>query len=229
MGVVSAPELVTLDRFRACFKHERPRVIDVGANVGDYTAEVLARFPQAVVWAYEPQSAAFFALTERFRDVGGVVTEHIGLSSEPGWAELHASSHGACVLATLYERPDADSYHGSGVVLERTEKVRLETLDNLLAPQRVDWLKIDVEGHELDVLRGAEQIVAATDVVQFEYNDCARIAGYTLVDLHAFLWDRGFTVYLEEGEQLVLVDDPARFASVKGDFLAISDFCGWWR
>lgn len=227
MGVVAQEEKAALDRFARCYPGTVPCVVDVGANVGEYIDEVLARMPRAVVYAFEPQEAAYKQVQQRFAREA-VVVENVGLSDKPGTAELHASHHGACVLATLYERPDADSYHGSGVALERRETIRLETLDRLLWPLPVDWLKIDVEGHELAVLRGAEKLLQHTSVVQFEYNDCARIAGLTLADLHEFLWDRGFTLYHEEPYSLIHVEDPAHYELAVGNFLAVSRHCEWW-
>jgi FkbM family methyltransferase len=228
-GVVTYEELVTLDRFKSAYPGSVPCVVDVGANVGDYLAEVFGRFPRAIAYAFEPQAAAAAEIRSRFASKH-VIVEQCGLSDAPGRAELHASDSEACVLATLYERPDADSYHGTGVALNRRERVRLETLDRMIDGMPVDWLKIDVEGHELAVLRGGERLLAHTSVVQFEFNDCARIAGVRLADLHAFLWDRGFTVYVEEANgTLIHVEDPGRYAYTTANFLAVSAHCGWWR
>jgi FkbM family methyltransferase len=181
-GVVTYEELVTLDRFKSAYPGSVPCVVDVGANVGDYLAEVFGRFPRAIAYAFEPQAAAAAEIRSRFASKH-VIVEQCGLSDAPGRAELHASDSEACVLATLYERPDADSYHGTGVALNRRERVRLETLDRMIDGMPVDWLKIDVEGHELAVLRGGERLLAHTSVVQFEFNDCARIAGVRFADL----------------------------------------------
>jgi FkbM family methyltransferase len=229
--VIAGHERFALDRIRDCWPFAfSPLAVDVGANVGDWTAELLARFPRAIVLAFEPQAHAHAQLHERFSGKGMVAPVRMGLSDAPREATLTASSHGACVLATLHERDDAENYHGSGVVLDRAETVWLDTLDAFVPP-RVHVLKIDVEGHELAVLRGGRETLAGTDIVQFEFNDCAGQAGVTFRDLHDFLTPR-FRLYLERDDSLQRVDDVElhEWQDHDGDardYLAVARDCDW--
>lgn len=233
MSVIAEHERYALNRIAACWPFVfPPLVIDVGANVGEWTAELLARWPRAVVIAFEPQAEAHAQLHARFGGRAAVASLRVGLSDYPREAFLTASSHGSCVLATLHDRDDADNYHGSGVALDRTEQVSLSTLDDL-APPRVHVLKIDVEGHELAVLRGGRDTLHGTDVVQFEYNDCAGAAGVSFRDLHDFLAPR-FRLYLERDDSLQLVEDVETHEwqdhdRDARDYLAVAHGCDWFR
>lgn len=230
-AVVQGDERLALDVFKRewPFAHP-PLVMDVGANVGDYIHEVLERFPRAVVMAFEPQDGARRQLINRFAGHRAVAILRYALSSEPGAAVLRASSHESCVLATLHDREDADSYHGSGIALSRREEVELVTLDDV-APPWVDWLKIDVEGHELEVLKGGIQTLGSTSVVQFEYNDCAGVAGVRFADLHELLTTWGFTLWLEHEDGLELVQETSAHEWKAGDstrnYLAVNSKSRW--
>jgi FkbM family methyltransferase len=213
--VVKGDELYALDRFAACHRAD-PIVLDVGANVGDYTAEVVRRV-DAAVYAYEPQRAARQALVERFAGNPAIRVLPFGLSDEEGSAYLRCSGHEACVLATLSDRPDAASYHGTAVSLNRRELIELRRLDDVAPAGPIAWMKVDVEGHELHVLRGAERTLRRTAIVQFEYNDCARYAGVSFHDLHGFLSKRGFRLYREHEDALARVVVPGAEEWVTGD------------
>jgi hypothetical protein len=73
--------------------------------------------------------------------------------------------------------------------------VAVRTLDSLVPNRNVDLLKIDVEGFELMVLRGAREALARTRAIYFEAWDrhFARY-GYSFADLHDFLTLHGFTI-----------------------------------
>jgi FkbM family methyltransferase len=231
MSVIAEHERYSLDRIRQCWPFTfPPMVLDVGANVGEWTAEVLARWPRAIVIAFEPQADAHSQLHARFSGRSAVAALRIGLSNVSREATLTASSDGACVLATLHDRDDADDYHGTGLVLDRAESIWLSTLDEL-APPRVHLLKVDVEGHELDVLRGGQDTLRGTDLVQFEYNDCAGTAGVSFRDLHDFLEPR-FRLFLERDDSLQLVEDLELHEWQEHDrdardYLAVARDCDW--
>jgi FkbM family methyltransferase len=212
------------------------RAIDVGANVGDYSAEILARRPEARVMAFEPQRAAYSELKRRLG--GRVYTYECGLAAEQQRATLHTVSGQPTVQATIVSRPDLDSYHGTGLALLAEEDVFLERLDATRWEEvlglRIHLLKVDVEGHELAVLEGAEKTLRHTDLVQFEFNDCAIHAGVTFQDIEFVL--REFRIYALTSEGLAhhwlawveLEDGHLRWRG-PSNFVAISDRCNWWR
>jgi FkbM family methyltransferase len=118
-----------------------PSIVDVGANVGNHTLYWASQ--GARVWSYEPNPAALAYL---LKNVGAnsieerVVVRPMAVGDADGPARVARSAAGN-LGATVVER-DADG---------ELAMVRLD--DERLPP--IDAVKIDVEGHELEVLRGA--------------------------------------------------------------------------
>jgi FkbM family methyltransferase len=81
----------------------------------------------------------------------------LALSSAPGSAEIRVPVRDGFVPAQLATIEPANTLSGSKFIVET---VRLTTLDLELTGEDVGFIKIDVEGHELDVLLGAEETVA---------------------------------------------------------------------
>jgi FkbM family methyltransferase len=127
--------------------------VDVGAHIGDYTYSLCKRLgPGGHVIAVEPLPDLARMLTKATRKLRLPVTViNCALSTEAGEAELRVPWEGGermAGFATLEAREKA--------VGGQTFRVRLRTLDDVCAgaPSRISFIKIDVEGHELNVLRG---------------------------------------------------------------------------
>ena len=158
----------------------RPVVFDVGAHHGDYAAAVLARRPGARVYCFEPSEHAFAELERR---VGGrVELRPFALGDRQGAGTLHADRPGS-EMTSLYQR----DLGGAGPSFTAGERVEIRTLDAVRESEgieRIDLLKIDAEGAELLVLKGAPRSIleGAVDAIVFEY-------GGTALDSRAFLRD----------------------------------------
>ena len=143
--------------------------IDAGANVGEYSAAILRKFPNASVYSFEPSKTARLSLTQRFSNDPRVHISHLALGSARGHGELWSDFPGSG-LASLTKR----NLDHLGQPFNITEKVEVETLDywcnaNNLVPT---FIKIDVEGHELEVLKGASEVLKSCRLVQFEFGGC---------------------------------------------------------
>jgi len=161
-----------------------PMVLDVGANCGDYTQHALARLPRARVHAFEPNPDAYVLLRDRFELEPRVTLHNVGLSNEKGHRSLYAPKPGSGMTSVYRRRTKHFGF-------EFTEQVGGEfiTLDDHIfetngSMPTIDLLKLDVEGHELAVLRGAKRILEAGKVrrIQFEFGGCN-------IDSRTFLQD----------------------------------------
>lgn len=141
-------------------------LLDVGANSGDWTARALGsrRAPHDVhVHAFEPSQATRSKLSSRFMEDGRVTVHPYALSEAEGDANFYSNAAGS----------GTNSLSPTSGALEAV--VSVSTIDRFLARTRIDavsMVKIDTEGFDFLVLKGAEQSLrrGAIDIVQFEYN-----------------------------------------------------------
>ncbi len=128
-------------------------VVDVGAHIGDYTYSLCRAIgPNGRVIAIEPQPDLARMLTKAVTKLQLPVTVvNCALSSKPGKATLRMPTENGAAkqgFATLVPRIEGG----------KSFDVQLRTLDDICQPAaKISFIKIDVEGHELEVLRGGEE------------------------------------------------------------------------
>ena len=164
-------ELNVLNYIQNKFKHEKSfTLFDVGANIGNYS-KVLADFfgKTAIVHAFEPSSFTFEKLRENTAGRSGIITNNFGFSDYDDKVLLYTNKE-ASGLASVYQRNLAQM----SISMEKSEEILLFTADNYCLENninRIHLLKIDVEGHELNVLKGAAKLLSdgAVEFIQFEF------------------------------------------------------------
>lgn len=141
--------------------------LDVGANVGEWSLHALAVAASANlrirVFAFEPCSATRDMLRQALRTSENVEVVPVALAAAEGEADFFSRGAGM----------GTNSLHE--VSGPASERVRLTTLDRFLEERdidRVTVLKIDTEGFDFEVMKGADHALThgRIDLVQFEYN-----------------------------------------------------------
>ena len=142
---------------------------DIGANKGEYVAEFLIRHPNTKVIAFEPSSSAFGELHNAFVGDSRVRLENLALGSQKGKASLYSNFPGSG-LGSLTRRDLAFI----NIPFSYEEIIDVSTgADFLIETHEVpDFIKIDVEGHELDVLAGFGEGLSSISLIQFEFGGC---------------------------------------------------------
>jgi FkbM family methyltransferase len=161
-----------LDAFFRTVGRMDPILFDVGANLGEYSAELVRRSPQAHVYAFEPGPTAYSDIEARFAAQERVHVLNMALGAAPEMRTLYVKS-------TSPRSPVASFYPRYGVAQkDRTQpvEVTVDTVDEYCARnsiEHIDLLKIDVEGHDFQVLLGARRMLAEKRVsaVQFEFGE----------------------------------------------------------
>ena len=143
--------------------------LDIGANVGDWTESLLKASPQASVFAFEPSGEAFEKLSQKFSTTPNVRLVRAAVGNTNGVATLWAPLPGSGLASLTKRRLDH-----MGIDFDHSENVDLVTLDEWCELNKVSptLIKIDVEGHELDVLQGGLNTLKGVKVVQFEFGGC---------------------------------------------------------
>jgi FkbM family methyltransferase len=183
---------------------------DVGANVGQTSLDALKNFAEATIYAFEPHEATFAVLSARVPSAR-VHAFNSALSDREGEAEFF--DYGA--LATSNSLV-GDAQYAARIKHDVTvRKVHCETLDGLCGRcgiEHIDVLKVDTEGHELAVLRGARQMLSEHRVrfVYVEFNTLSPKAGTTggaLLPISAMLEPLGFRFVASYAEYMITTGD----------------------
>lgn len=166
--------------------------IDVGANVGKWTAELIRVKPDSKVLAIEPSSTAFSELRALFRNSlnVSVLKTAVGNSND---TRLLFSDFPGSGLASLSKR----NLEHFGIQFGHSEVVDVATLDSIIERHqlRPNLLKIDVEGHEMFVLEGASVLLKSVDVIQFEFGGCNIDTKTFFQDFFYFFQNLGFQLF----------------------------------
>lgn len=163
-------------------------VFDVGANIGDWTADALAINPSVKIVSFEPVAETFEILKNR-KFVGNCKLENIALSNLNGDIDFFVYENS--VLNSAEKR--------EGVAVKKIEKVKTVRLDDYCKEAgvtEIDFLKIDVEGFEFDVLKGAEDMLAKKKIhaLQFEYGGTFLEKRLLFKDVYDYLNNLGYNV-----------------------------------
>ncbi len=186
---------VRRDTQRGVLRHARAlglapaTVLDVG--VADGTPALYDTFPDARLLLFEPLVEYQATLERIVRERPGASYELAAASAERG--ELTLNVHPDLVGSSAYlEREDSD-------VNGHPRKVPTVTLDDVCAARGATGpylIKIDVQGAELDVLRGATRVLRETELVLLEVSLLEFFAGGpVLADVLAFMAERSFSAY----------------------------------
>jgi FkbM family methyltransferase len=188
--VLAALSLITTDNYKSVV------ALDVGANVGRWTSAFLTAVPNAEVYAFEPSATAFDSLQKALGEDQRVHLTRTALGAEVGMGTLFADNAGSG-LASLTKRK-LDHFD---INFDYSEEVAITTLDEWFAAQPPMTggapliLKMDVEGHELDVLRGAETTLQNINVVQFEFGGCNIDTRTYFQDFYYYFKSAGFRIF----------------------------------
>ena len=178
-------------------EHTVDVALDVGASVGDYGRDLRAHGFEGRIVSFEPLPGAAAALRAAARDDPAWEALPIGLGATTGDATLHVSARETSSSFLPMERLHFEAAPDSGYIAGETAQiVRLDELTQQLGLAGCAlFLKLDVQGYELEVIRGADATLDGVEVLEAEMSFASLYSGQPLFDeLVALLRDRGLVL-----------------------------------
>ena len=134
-----------------------PVYLDVGSNIGLFSTLVAKEFPQGKVFAFDPDPVCYLALTETkiFNTFENLHLIPVGLSDKTGLSEFYFDplNHGG------HSFDETNIQSGGKPIRSSLWSFRMDEIVDALNTPRVDMIKVDVQGFEWQVLRGAEKTI----------------------------------------------------------------------
>jgi FkbM family methyltransferase len=159
------------------FKFNNPVILDIGANIGLYSLYYKIKYPDSKIFSFEPQKNIFSIIKKNIRlnNLKNIHTFNIAISNKISWGKLSIPKK------NIHERYKKNINHGLFSLQTRNKdfkKCKLNTLDNFFSEKKIkkiDFIKIDTEGHEKKVLLGAINLIKKfSPIIQLEYNNLSK-------------------------------------------------------
>lgn len=161
---IATYEQIFIHQEYACTMTEPPKVIvDAGANIGLSAIYFANLFPQAWIYAIEPEASNAGLLHYNVETYPRIVVVRAALSAESGMIALHDHGHGHWGFSTA----------GTGNVSAYVPAVTIEQLMADHQIERIDLLKMDIEGAERDVLNASAGWIDRVGSLVLEVHDWA--------------------------------------------------------
>jgi FkbM family methyltransferase len=149
-------------------------IIDVGAATGGTCRYFAHKFPSHVIYGFEPQQGLYEAAGKLCADMQNVRLFNVALSDDSRESDLHVAADplsSSLLPPDMIELASIDPLHALKVQSASKVKVRVQRLDDILQDKGPFLLiKIDTQGTELSVLKGARRVLQSSRFVLVEMN-----------------------------------------------------------
>jgi len=195
-----APALSTNARILKFFStYKIDTVLDVGANTGQYALWLRGSGYKGRIISFEPLSKAYSHLvTNSKKDSNWVIAPRMALGNEEG--EKFINIAGNYVSSSILKMSDIHIKAAPESANIGSEKIQINKLDNIIktfikANNNI-FLKIDVQGYELQVLEGASKILPKIKGMQIEFSLVPLYEGQSFfLDMLDYIINLGFELY----------------------------------
>jgi FkbM family methyltransferase len=175
---------------------ESPTIVDAGAaiNAGDnWIDNFLQIFETPTIHAIEPRPAAVESLRARYSDNDRVIVHDCAIGAESNKIQINVAAESGS--SSVYTPKDVEQRREIYKKIENQIEVRQVPLDELI-DDSIDIIKLDIEGYELEALKGAPESLSTADIVVTELQFNPYYEGAVSADkLIRFLRQKNFELH----------------------------------
>lgn len=170
-------------------------IFDVGANVGIYTILLNEVFSEnSTIFSFEPSRITFDRLNSKTKHFKNLNLLNFGFGNSNSFLTLYYNKEESG-LASVYNRR-LDHFN---IKMDLKEEIEIKTIDSFCEENNINkihFLKLDIEGHELSALSGAAKMLNShkIDFIQFEFGGC-NIDSRTYFQDFYYLLSEDFYIY----------------------------------
>lgn len=203
--------------------HKNGVIFDIGASRGKFLESTLLRFQPKQIVCFEPIPELYQFLQKKFNKLNQVILFNQALGSSPGNSKLQINKHDEASSLLNIQNEGTTRFVNRDLSPVKVIEVKVTTVDfivNLLKIKVIDLLKIDVQGYELEVLKGAKENLNSIKIIKLE------ISFYQLYynspsfdEIHKFLEQNHFYLHhlgeFQKGNRGIILQADAIYLNKK--------------
>ncbi|MGE5435679.1 MAG: FkbM family methyltransferase [Syntrophothermus sp.] len=190
-------EKFLVDQVLSLFK-DKIQIFDIGANIGNYSQMLISECNQRgldyKIHIFEPTNPCIKILEEKFKTNNKIIINKFGVSNKSIESTIYYDAE-TSGFSSLYQR----DLKSENVELNIAENIKLKRLDEYIREndiQKINFIKIDIEGHEIAAFNGLGEYLNNDfiDIIQFEYGSTNLDSRTNLLDFYKLFESRGFEI-----------------------------------
>ena len=168
-------------------------IFDMCCFHGDYTFEILKKFPDSSYYLFEPDENNYAFIKKRYQKLQNLKLFNIAISNKNEEGTLYSYGKGSLQGSLI----DQDFSHLKLInnVKQIVKVKRIDTLFNELNLEAIDLCKIDIEGNEMKSLIGMGEKIKKIKIIQFEFGPASIDSKTFFKEFYHFFSNSNFTIY----------------------------------
>ena len=170
-------------------------IIDIGSNKGQFVMLIEQLFPNKVIHSFEPLDEPLKKQKKFFSYKKNIFFYNFALGSQTGTREFFVTKRMDC---SSFLRVDTKKIENDIFKIDELKNIQIKTLDEIIMNQNINkpiLIKIDVQGFELEVLKGALELLKKVDYLLIEVSDNTIYEEQPLsIEIITFLESKNFKI-----------------------------------